>query len=118
MLESIILAAVLFFNPVIHDVKTTGYCPGPPCVDPKWADGKTATNTEARRGVCASDWKVFPRGAVLSIPGYGICTVEDNGNPKYVNGLHLDLFFDTADEARQWGVRPKLVTVISWPKGR
>jgi 3D (Asp-Asp-Asp) domain-containing protein len=115
MLE--LLFVLLTLNPVIHDVKTTGYCAGPPCVDAKWADGKTASNTLARRGVCAADWSVFPRGAVLSIPGYGVCTVEDTGNPKYVNGLHLDLFFDSEAEAWEWGVRPKLVTVISWPQG-
>ena len=111
-----IFLTLLLLNPVIANVKTTGYCAGPPCVDAKWADGKTASNTIARRGVCAADWKVFPRGAVLSIPGYGICTVEDTGNPNYVNGRHLDLFFETEDEAWQWGVRSKLVTVIEWPQ--
>jgi 3D (Asp-Asp-Asp) domain-containing protein len=111
-----LLFTLLLMNPVIYDVKTTGYCAGPPCVDAKWADGKTASGTVAQRGVCASDWAVFPKGAVVDIPGYGICRVEDTGNPDYVNGLHLDLFFDSAAEARTWGVRNKTVTVISWPE--
>ena len=111
----LLLFTLLLMNPVIYEVKTTGYCAGPPCVAAKWADGITASGTVAERGVCASDWTVFPRGAVVDIPGYGICRVEDTGNPNYVKGLHLDLFFDTEAEAWAWGVRHKTVTVISWP---
>lgn len=107
---------VMLMNPVIHEVKTTGYCAGPPCVDEKWADGKTASNTVARKGVCAADWKVFPLGTVLQIPGYGPCRVEDTGNPAFVNGLHLDLFFEDIADAIEWGVRKKSVIVIQWPK--
>lgn len=110
-----LMISLMLLNPVIDNVKTTGYCDHPPCVDEKWADGLTASGTPAKRGVCAADWAVFPRGAVLSIPGYGLCTVEDTGNPDYVNGLHLDLFFETESEAWHWGVKHKAVTVISWP---
>ena len=111
-----LLLTLLLLNPVIYGVKTTGYCADPPCVDVRWADGITASGTVARRGVCAADWAVFPKGAVVSIPGYGVCRVEDTGNPDYVNGLHLDLFFDSEEEAIQWGVRSKTIIVIYWPK--
>jgi 3D (Asp-Asp-Asp) domain-containing protein len=106
---------LMLLNPVFTDVKTTGYCAGPPCVDAKWADGITASGTKVKRGVCASDWKYFPKGAVFFIPGYGTCSVEDTGNPEYVKGNHLDLFFDTEAEAVVWGVKYKTIMVITWP---
>ena len=108
-------AGLILINPTFSEVKTTGYCAGPPCVDEKWADGKTASGTVAKRGVCASDWDYYPKGAVFWIPGYGVCTVEDTGNPDFVKGNHLDLFFETEEEAVQWGVRYKTITVITWP---
>jgi 3D (Asp-Asp-Asp) domain-containing protein len=117
MLTYLVLAvALILINPVFYEVKTTGYCAGPPCVDAKWADGKTASGTDAKRGVCASDWKYYPKGAVFHVPGYGTCSVEDTGNPQFVKGNHLDLFFETEEEAVQWGVRYKTITVISWPE--
>lgn len=101
-----IFASLLGYSP-IPSVKVTGYCPGPPCVIEKWADGITAAGTEAKHGVCASDWSVFPKGSVFVIKGYGRCRVEDTGNA--VKGKHLDLYFPTANEARHWGV--KVMTV-------
>lgn len=113
----LLLAITLATGVTIHDVKTTGYCPGPPCVDEKWADGRTASNTTAERGVCAADWGVFPKNSHIEIPGYGTCRVEDTGNPLFVNGRHLDLFFDTEAEALEWGVRHKTVTITRVPVG-
>lgn len=112
----LLFLGTLYPDMVIEGVKTTGYCSHPPCVDSKWADGRTASNTVAQRGVCAADWRVFPKGAVLMIPGYGPCRVEDTGNPHFVNGLHLDLFFEDIQEARRWGVQKKDITVIYWPE--
>lgn len=113
---ALVICSIILLNPTIEGVKTTGYCAGPPCVDSKWADGYTASGTRARKGVCASDWEFYPKGAVLHVPGYGPCSVEDTGNPRYVTGNHLDLFFDSEEEANEWGVRYKTVTVISWPR--
>lgn len=101
-----LFAGIFGFSP-IPDVRVTGYCPGPPCVHPKWADGMTAANTPVRHGVCAADWSVFPKGSVFEIKGYGRCRVEDTGNG--VKGKHLDLYFSTANEARHWG--NKIMTV-------
>lgn len=117
MIGTLLAAAALMGGLVIHDVKTTGYCAGPPCVDAKWADGRTASNTVARRGVCAADWRVFPRGTTVYVPGYGICRVEDTGNPRFVNGKHLDLFFESEAEAWSWGVRHTNVQVTVIPAG-
>lgn len=117
MIETLLIAAALMGGIAIEDVKTTGYCAGPPCVDAKWADGKTASGTDAKRGVCAADWSVFPKGTVFDIPGYGLCRVEDTGNPDYVNGRHLDLFFETEAEAWEWGVRHKRISLKAVPLG-
>lgn len=117
MISELIIAAVMSGGVLISDVKTTGYCAGPPCVDAKWADGKTASNTPARRGVCAADWGVFPKGTEIHIPGYGKCRVEDTGNPKFVNGRHLDLFFESETEAWNWGVRHANVLITVVPDG-
>lgn len=104
MIKSLILGTMFYvvysFIPV-DNVRVTGYCPGPPCVDPKWADGMTAAGTPARRGVCAADWDVFPKGTVFFVPQYGKCRVEDTGSA--VKGKHIDLYFDTYDEAVKWG---------------
>ena len=107
---------LMLINPQFTEVKTTGYCAGPPCIDEKWADGMTASGTVAKRGVCASDWKYFPKGAVFHVPGYGTCSVEDTGNPDFVAGNHLDLYFDSVEEAVEWGVRYKTILVITWPE--
>lgn len=106
MLKLLFLSATfagLFGFLPVDNVKVTGYCPGPPCVHEKWADGITAAGTPAHRGVCAADWQVFPKGTLFEIPGYGECRVEDTGNA--VKGEHLDLYFDTEAEAREWGVK-------------
>jgi len=96
----------------ITGVTTTGYCPNYPCVAPKWADGLTATGKRVRVGHCASDWTYFPPGTTFFVPGYGPCVVEDSGN--LVVGRHLDLYFPTEWEARQWGRQTTTVTLIRW----
>ncbi|MFC4076604.1 G5 and 3D domain-containing protein [Salinithrix halophila] len=64
---------------------------------------KTATGTTPRRGTVAVDPSVIPLGTRLYIPGYGQAVAEDTGGA--VNGNVIDLFFDTREEAIQWGRR-------------
>lgn len=108
-------------------VKTTGYCKcgdccgwhrswfglGPPVISsgplkgrPK-SVGITASRTEARPGVIAADTNLFPFGTVMHIPGYGWGRVEDIGGA--IKGYHLDLYFTSHDEAREWGVRKRKI---------
>ncbi len=92
-------------------VKTTAYSNDPVSINvARWRDERTATNTLARRGVVAADWRVFPPGTRLFIPGYGEAVVEDRGGA--IKGMHLDLFVDSVQEARKWGVREIPVYVI------
>lgn len=92
--------------------KVTAYSNDPISINvPRWRDGRTATNREARRGLVAADWSIFPPGTVLYIPGYGMAEVQDRGSA--VKGHHIDLFMDSRREALEWGVRTVSVFVLS-----
>ena len=113
-------------------IETTAYCPcglccswkldkrGRPVVSagrdrgkPK-AVGITASGKRAHPGTLAADTRHYPMGTVLYVPGYGYGVVEDRGGD--IRGRHrLDLFYNTHNEARQWG-RKKL-NVVVFPKG-
>jgi len=51
----------------------------------------------------ASDWGVLPPGATLDLEGFDLLTVEDTGSA--IRNLRLDVYFDTHEDARQFGVR-------------
>ena len=92
-------------------VKTTAYSNDPGSINVRrWRDGNTATNKVAKRGHVAADWRIFPPGTKLFIPGYGEAVVEDKGGA--VKGYHLDLFVDSKDEAMKWGVKEVPIFVI------
>lgn len=86
-------------------VTTTGYCNGPPCTNT--THGITRSGSKASHGTCAADWSVYPRGTEFIIPGYGYCRIEDTG--RLVKGKIVDLYFNSANEARQWGRRVQQV---------
>lgn len=99
------------------EVKTmlaTGYsCEG-------WdSPGITATGTVARVGAIAVDPSVIPYGTrmfIVSNDGeyvYGVATAEDCGNPDYIGGNRIDLYFDTVDECIQFGARDCQVYILS-----
>ena len=69
--------------------------------------GVTAARTRARPGVIAADTNLFAFGTVMEVPGYGWGRVEDVGGA--IKGYHLDLYFKSHEEARQWGVRKKVI---------
>ena len=57
----------------------------------------------------ASDLNVLPYGTVLYIPDYGWGQVEDIGSA--IKGNHIDLFFNSHNEALKWGRKTKIVHV-------
>ena len=73
--------------------------------------GTTATGTRSRVGAIAVDPKVIPYGTrmfIVSNDGqivYGIATAEDCGDPNYIGGKRVDLFYDTIWECNQFGIR-------------
>ena len=91
---------------VRHDVRTfrvTAYCPCEKCCG-RFADGITASGHVIKPGdrfVAAP--KDIPFGTCLTIPGYGKVLVEDRGGA--ITDSCLDVYFDTHQEALNWGVK-------------
>ena len=76
------------------------YAYGPSKGKPKKV-GITSSGTRAVRGTIAADTRLFPYGTIIQIPGYGWGRVEDIGGA--IKGRHIDLFFDSHQEALEWG---------------
>jgi len=72
--------------------------------------GSTATGTVARPGTVAVDPAVIPLGSRVYVEGYGYGTALDTGGA--IRGHRVDLYFDTAREVDQWGVRYVKVFVL------
>lgn len=76
----------------------------------------TSSETVPRVGTVAADQRIFPKGTILYIPGYGLGTVEDKGGK--IKGNRLDVFFGECDLARElamnFGTRKRVkVKIIS-----
>ena len=63
----------------------------------------TALGTPLRYGVIAVDPEVIPMGTRVFIPGYGEAVAEDIGSA--IKGNHIDVAFDTHQEALSFGRR-------------
>ena len=79
----------------------TAYCPCAYCCDEE--DGITATGTVATAGrTIAVDPSIIPYGTQLIIDGHTY-TAEDCGGA--IDGKTVDIFFNTHEEALQFGVQ-------------
>lgn len=84
----------------------TAYCHCEKCCG-VYANGYTATGEKAIQGVTiAADPDVLPMGTEIELDGHTY-TVQDTGGA--IVGNRLDLYFDSHDDALQWGVREKVV---------
>lgn len=108
------------FGPKAKHVRTiwlqvTAYCPCKKCCGPG-AKGLTASGRSIRYNdgqFVAADTRVLPFGTKLVIPGYANETpvpVIDRGGA--IKGYHIDLFFPTHEQAKQWGVKWMQVQVV------
>lgn len=70
----------------------------------------TATGVKPQVGIVAVDPSVIPLGTKLYVEGYGYCRAMDVGGK--VKGNRIDVFLETRDEARRWGVRNVTVYVL------
>lgn len=70
----------------------------------------TATGNMPKRGTIAVDPSVIPLGTKLYIPGYGQGVAQDTGGA--VKGNIIDLFFETREEAIQWGRRNVTIYIL------
>jgi len=87
-------------------MRVTAYCPCPKCCG-RFSDGITACGHKIADGdrFAASD-KKFSIHTELIIPGYNNnrpVEVLDRGGA--ITGERLDVFFNTHDEALEWGVQ-------------
>lgn len=84
----------------------TAYCPCEKCCG-EYANGYTATGAKATQGVTiAADPDVLPMGTEIELDGHTY-TVQDTGGA--ISGNRLDLYFDSHEDALQWGVQEKIV---------
>lgn len=92
----------------LGEFKITGYCPCVKCCGK--SDGITSTGVVAQANrTIAVDPKVIPYGTVLLIDGKEY-VAEDCGGA--INGKRIDMFYDTHQEALEWGVKYEGVSVI------
>ena len=61
----------------------------------------------------AVDPKKLPYGTKIKVPGYGTVEAGDTGGAmRNYDGIQIDLFFDTYEEAIEWGVKYIEVEII------
>jgi len=63
-----------------------------------------------KRGIAAVDPNVIPMGTKLYIEGYGEAIAADQGG--VIKGDRIDLFFDSHQEALDWGIKTVKVTIL------
>lgn len=80
----------------------TGYCPCPQCCG-GWSDGITATGVTAKANhTIAVDPSIISYGSKVVIKNIEY-TAEDCGGA--IKNKHIDMYFDTHQEALNWGKR-------------
>jgi 3D (Asp-Asp-Asp) domain-containing protein len=87
-------------------MRVTAYCACPRCCG-RFADGLTACGYRIRPGdrFVAAD-KGLPFGMEIIVPGYNAdrpVVVLDRGG--LITGNRLDVYFDTHQQAKNWGVK-------------
>ncbi len=88
--------------------KTTAYCPCSVCSE-GWGRHTSTGAIAASRHTIAVDPRVIPYGSRVLINGV-VYTAEDRGGR--VKGNHIDIFFDTHSETRQYGTRSAEVFLL------
>jgi len=73
------------------------------------ANGITKMGTRVREGVVAVDPKIIPLGTELYIDNMGLFVAEDTGGSIKEN--RLDIYFESYDEAIQFGIQPVKVWI-------
>lgn len=93
----------------IGTFKTTAYCPCYSCSE-GWGHNTSTGATATANHTIAVDPRILPYGSKVLINGV-IYTAEDRGGG--VKGNHIDIFFNTHGETRQYGVRNVEVFLLS-----
>lgn len=88
----------------------TGYCSCSSCCG--ISTGITASGTKAQANHTVAMPKAYPFGTKIEIKNLGEFVVEDRGGA--INGNKLDIYFNTHQEALNWGRRTVFVKVIEY----
>lgn len=89
--------------------KVTAYCPCTKCCG-QYANGITSTGVTAQANrTIAVDPKVIPYGTMVFIDGHPYIA-EDCGGA--IKSNRIDIYFDTHEEALNWGVKNLEVTIV------
>lgn len=86
----------------------TGYCPCSKCCGK--STGITASGAKAQAGVTVAMPSSYAFGTKVEIKGMGTYTVQDRGGA--INGNKIDIFFNTHQEALNFGRRTVYLKVI------
>ncbi|MBK5241459.1 3D domain-containing protein [Clostridium sp.] len=74
------------------------------------ASGRKAVRNPNGYSTIAVDTKVIPLGTKLYVEGYGNAIAADKGSS--VKGNYIDVYFNTRQEAINWGVKYLKVTIL------
>ncbi len=100
---------------LLGEFRITAYCPCEKCCG-EWADGLTYTETVATEGrTIAVDPEVIPLGSTVEINGVEYIA-EDIGGA--IKGDRIDLYFNSHQDALEWGVQYLDIFLIEFPKLR
>ena len=89
--------------------KITAYCPCKKCCGK--SDGITASGVKAIEGITVAMDKSIPFGTKIYIDGVGERIVQDRGGA--IKGSRIDLYFDSHQEALNFGRQTKQVTILN-----
>lgn len=89
--------------------KITAYCPCKKCCGK--SDGITASGVKAIEGITVAMDKSIPFGTKIYIDGVGERIVQDRGGA--IKGNKIDLYFDSHQEALNFGRQTKEVTILN-----
>lgn len=109
MLKTIWVIVLLAF----FFVELGGASPAPFTATAYSLKGRTASGHKVARGIVAADLKVLPLGTKIKIHDgeyAGVYTVRDTGGR--IKGRKLDIWMPSSREARRFGRRKVLVTVL------
>lgn len=112
----VILVLLLVQGNLFADVvrmRVSAYCPGACCCGKYGWGYKTASGYRIKTGdkfVAAP--KRYPFGTKMLIPGYSDSPVIVKDRGGAIRGNRLDVYFDTHQEALNWGVKYIDVTIM------
>lgn len=72
----------------------------------------TASGTRVSKGTLAANF--LPFGTKVRI-GPQIYTVEDRLNSRYNGTYRIDIWMNSTDQARTFGIRPQIIEIVSIP---